>query len=58
MVPLLETVLKIVFRNSNVTCWMSGMSANLFPFRAFFDFGKSQKSQGLSQVKKVDGPFL
>jgi hypothetical protein len=24
---------------------MSGMSANLCPFRAFFNFGKSQKSQ-------------
>jgi hypothetical protein len=29
---------------------MSGMAANLCPFRAFFNFGKSQKSQ----VNKVD----
>jgi hypothetical protein len=25
---------------------MSGMSENLCPFRTFFNFGKSQKSQG------------
>jgi hypothetical protein len=32
---------------SNVTSrWMSGISVNLYPFRAFFNFGKSQKSQG------------
>jgi hypothetical protein len=38
--------------------WMSGISENLFPFRAIFNFGKSQKLQGLSQLNKVDGPFL
>jgi hypothetical protein len=32
---------------------MSGMSANLCSFRAFFNFGKSQKCTGLSQVNKV-----
>ena len=40
MVPLPETVLKIVLR------WMSERSANLRSFRAFFNFGKSQKFQG------------
>jgi hypothetical protein len=37
--------------------WMSGVSANLCPFRAFFNHGKSQKSQELSWVNKADGPF-
>jgi hypothetical protein len=28
------------------------------PSENSFNFGKSKKSQGLSQVNKVDGPFL
>ena len=58
MVPLPETVLKIVISNVFTLCWMSERSANLCPFRAFFNFGKSQNRRGLSQVNKVDGPFL
>jgi hypothetical protein len=50
MLPLLVAVLKIVsgIPSSNIVTlrWMSGMSANLFPLRAFFNFDKSQKSQG------------
>jgi hypothetical protein len=38
--------------------WMSRMSANLCPFRAFFNSGKRQNHRGLSQVNKVDGLFL
>jgi hypothetical protein len=50
MVPLLETFLKIVFSNTShshiiMFVWMSGMSANLCPFGAFFNSGKSQRSQ-------------
>jgi hypothetical protein len=54
MVPVTETVLRIV-----VTLrWLLGMSATLYPLRAFFYFVKRQKSQGgLSQVNKVDGPI-
>jgi hypothetical protein len=38
---------------------MSGMAANLCPFRAFFKFWKELKTAGgLIQVNKVDGPFL
>jgi hypothetical protein len=36
----------------------SRMSANLCPFRAFFNFVKNQKRRGLSPVNKVDGLFL
>jgi hypothetical protein len=49
MVPLPETVSKIVsgILSSNIMLpWVSGISANLCPFRAFFNLGKSQKSQG------------
>jgi hypothetical protein len=37
---------------------MLGAQANCCPFRAFFNFGKSEKLQWLNQVNKVDGPFL
>jgi hypothetical protein len=37
---------------------MSGMSSNLCPLKAFFNFENSQKLQGLSQANKVDGQFL
>jgi hypothetical protein len=50
MVPLPKTVLKIVFRNTRSDVftlhWMPERSAKLCPFRAFFNFGKSRKSQG------------
>jgi hypothetical protein len=35
-----------IFRSNVTLRFMSGMSANHCPFRAFFNFGKSQKSQG------------
>jgi hypothetical protein len=39
--------------------WMSERSANHCLFTEFFfNFGKSQKSQGLNQANKVGGPFL
>jgi hypothetical protein len=47
MAPLTETVLKLfsgIPRSNVMLRWMSRMSENLCPFRAFFHFGKSQKS--------------
>jgi hypothetical protein len=52
MVPLPETVLKIVFRNTgipqqrHVALDIRNVSKSL-PFRGYFNFGKSQKSQGV-----------
>jgi hypothetical protein len=36
----------------------SRKSPNLCPFREYFSVGKSEKSQGLIQVNKMDGPFF
>jgi hypothetical protein len=60
MVPLRGNSLENRFVEylSNATLrWVSGMSANHCPFRAFFNFRKSQESQE-AKVNKVDGPFL
>jgi hypothetical protein len=47
MVPLPETGFKIVFSDtSQQCCHVASDSAIPFPFRAFFNLGKSQKSQG------------
>jgi hypothetical protein len=38
--------------------WMSGISANLCPFRVSSNFRRSLKSHGLSRVNEVDGQIF
>jgi hypothetical protein len=39
--------------------WMSGMSANLCPFKAFIlILERAKNRKGRSEVNKVNGPFL
>jgi hypothetical protein len=55
IVPLPEMILKNHFPDAlqKVMLYqMCRISANLCPFRTFFNFGKGQKSQGLSHVNK------
>lgn len=56
MVPLPEMVWKIIFQripHSNVALhWMPGTAANLCPLKVFFNFGKSQKSQGAAFLSR------
>jgi hypothetical protein len=37
---------------------MSGISANILPFRAFFNLESAKNLRGLCQENKVDGLFL
>jgi hypothetical protein len=61
MVPLMETVLKIVFRKTAavMSCVGCQECQQIFvPSWNFLILERDKKSQGLSLVNNVDDPFL
>jgi hypothetical protein len=53
MLPLRDTVLKLVFRNTSQECWHI-----CAPSGHFLILERAKNRKGLSRVNMMDGPFL